>query len=108
MRRADGTYRYYLFDGLGSVVAMTSTSGGLSNRYAYDPYGNERSTGFTNAFTQPYRYTGQHLDTSTGLYKRGFRYYDPTLGRFTQQDPLGDNPQTREVPRVSRIGDPIG
>ena len=25
----------------------------------------------------------------TGLYKFGIRYYDPTLGRWTQQDPLG-------------------
>ncbi len=30
------------------------------------------------------------VDSSTGLYKMGERYYDPSIGRFTQLDPLGD------------------
>ena len=29
-----------------------------------------------------------YLDSSTGLYKFGTRYYDPTHGRWTQQDPV--------------------
>jgi len=28
-------------------------------------------------------------DSQTGLYKMGERYYDPSVGRFTQLDPLG-------------------
>jgi RHS repeat-associated protein len=38
------------------------------------------------------RYTGGYLDTATGMYKLGARYYDPTLGRFTQTDPTGQDP----------------
>ena len=30
---------YYLFDGLGSVVAVTNANGGVTNSYTYDPYG---------------------------------------------------------------------
>jgi RHS repeat-associated protein len=37
----------------------------------------------------PWRYTGQYQDTTTGLYKMGARYYQPELGRWTQQDPSG-------------------
>ncbi len=37
----------------------------------------------------PWRYTGQYQDTATGLYKMGARYYEPELGRWTQQDPSG-------------------
>jgi RHS repeat-associated protein len=37
-------------------------------------------------------YTGGHFDSPTGLYKLGIRYYDPTLGRFTQLDPTGQDP----------------
>lgn len=50
--------------------------------------GNSRAK--TEAVANPFQYTAGYLDTNTGLYKLGARYYDPTtLGRFTQQDPSG-------------------
>jgi RHS repeat-associated protein len=39
--------------------------------------------------TNPWKFAAGYLDSSTGLYKFGTRYYDPTLGRWTQQDPVG-------------------
>jgi RHS repeat-associated protein len=39
--------------------------------------------------TGSWRYAGQYQDTSTGLYKMGARYYQPELGRWSQQDPSG-------------------
>ncbi len=39
----------------------------------------------------PWRYAGQYQDTSTGLYKMGARYYQPELGRWSQQDPSGQD-----------------
>ena len=38
---------------------------------------------------QPLRYAGQYTDTETGLHYNLFRYYDPQVGRFTVQDPIG-------------------
>ena len=38
---------------------------------------------------QPLRYPGQYEDESTGLHYNTFRYYDPELGRFISQDPIG-------------------
>lgn len=38
---------------------------------------------------QNLRMQGQYLDRETGLHYNTFRYYDPDIGRFTQQDPLG-------------------
>ncbi|MEQ9944760.1 RHS repeat-associated core domain-containing protein [Pectobacterium aroidearum] len=35
------------------------------------------------------RYAGQYADEETGLHYNLFRYYDPTVGRFTTQDPIG-------------------
>ncbi|UUC95990.1 RHS repeat-associated core domain-containing protein [Comamonas sp. C11] len=32
---------------------------------------------------------GQYFDRETGLHYNLFRYYDPDIGRFTQQDPIG-------------------
>ncbi|HSH61576.1 MAG TPA: RHS repeat-associated core domain-containing protein [Acidimicrobiales bacterium] len=81
---------YYLFDGLGSVVAVTSSSGSVTNSYTYDPFGvtTETKALLTDVFN-PWRYAGQYEDTTTGLYKMGARYYQPELGRWTQQDPSG-------------------
>lgn len=99
-RLANGTY-YYLFDGLGSVVALTDANGSVANRYAYDPYGNAIASGTSGSVVNPWRFAGGHYDSGTGLYKFGIRYYDSGAGRWTQQDPdpgqplyayAGDNP----------------
>jgi RHS repeat-associated protein len=36
-----------------------------------------------------WKFAAGSLDSSTGLYKFGTRYYDPTLGRWTQLDSAG-------------------
>jgi RHS repeat-associated protein len=38
---------------------------------------------------QPIRMQGQHLDEESGLHYNRHRYYDPTLGRYITQDPIG-------------------
>lgn len=83
-RTAGGNY-YYLFDALGSVVGLTDSSGSLVNTYQYDPYG--KLVNSTGTVTNPWQFAGAYFDSYTGLYKMGQRYYDPALGRFTQQDP---------------------
>ncbi|UKD16510.1 RHS repeat-associated core domain-containing protein [Burkholderia aenigmatica] len=35
------------------------------------------------------RYAGQYADDSTGLHYNTFRFYDPDVGRFINQDPIG-------------------
>ena len=76
---------------LGSVLGLINTAGGVAVTYTYDPYGNTTSTGGHNtalAASNPFRYARGYLDTATGLYNYGARYYQPTLGRWTQQDTL--------------------
>lgn len=82
-RTPSGNY-YYLVDGLDSVVGLTDAGGNLVAAYTYDPYGQVTSS--TGAVTNPWRFAGAYLDAATGLYKMGARYYDPSLGRWTQQD----------------------
>jgi RHS repeat-associated protein len=40
---------------------------------------------------QNLRYQGQYLDRETGLHYNTFRFYDPDVGRFINQDPIGLN-----------------
>jgi len=38
---------------------------------------------------QNLRFQGQYLDRETGLHYNTFRYYDPDIGHFISQDPIG-------------------
>jgi RHS repeat-associated protein len=54
----------------------------------------------------PFRYASGYADDATGLYKFGARYYDPSLGRWTQRDPLpGPMGFPSKVDRYSYVGD---
>jgi RHS repeat-associated protein len=50
------------------------------------------------------RYVGADQD-GTGLYKMGARYYEPALGRFTQQDPIVDLLNPKQWNRYVYVGD---
>ncbi|MEU1075117.1 MULTISPECIES: RHS repeat-associated core domain-containing protein [unclassified Streptomyces] len=90
---------YYLTDALGSVIALTDDTGTKVNSYTYTPRGADRTT--TEKIPQPYRFAAGYKDP-TGLYHLGARYYDPTLGRFTQPDPSGQE----KNPYLYAEGDP--
>jgi RHS repeat-associated protein len=78
-----------ILDDLGSVVAVVAKDGTVAASYTYDPYGGTASVSETG-LNQPnvVRFTGGITDETTGLTKFGKRFYDPKLGRFTQQDTL--------------------
>ena len=78
---------FYHQDGLGSVTDLTDSAGVTTKSYAYDSYGNVLESPGTP--DQLYSYTGREFDTESGLYYLRARYYDPTTGRFLQEDPIG-------------------
>ncbi|WP_125131809.1 RHS repeat-associated core domain-containing protein [Microbacterium sp. 10M-3C3] len=80
---------YYVHDSLGFVVGVFDAAGSYRGGCTYSPYGEARTTGTNSAVTaNPLRYIGEHHD-GNGIYKLGARYYDTSLGRFTQTDPSG-------------------
>ena len=93
------TTEYYLFNAHGDVVNLVNSTGTTTKTYDYDAFGNERNPDSTDE--NPFRYCGEYYDTETGTYYLRARYYDPAIGRFTQQDThwntanmiYGDNPQ---------------
>ncbi len=106
--RTGAARSYYLFDGLGSVVAVTDASGNVTNSYTYDPYGLTTKTTSSGAVANPWRYTGQYQDSATGLYKMGARYYQPELGRWSQQDPSGQEANAYAGGKTVNFVDPSG
>ena len=78
---------YFHADGLGSVTSLTDPTGAVATSYVYDSFGN--LTASTGTATNPFQYTGREIDSETGLYYYRARYYDPTVGRFLSEDPLG-------------------
>ncbi len=81
---------YYAYDGLGSVVNLTSSAGATWWTYAYLPFGGVRSATKNNnqATDNVLRFAGGYLDPTT-LYHFGARQYDPGAGRFLSTDPVG-------------------
>ena len=77
---------FYHQDGLGSVTDLTDSAGATAKSYSYDAYGNILDS--PGAVDQPYTYTGREFDQETGLYYYRARYYDSTIGRFLQKDPI--------------------
>jgi RHS repeat-associated protein len=81
-----GATSYYEQDGLGSVTSLSSTGGVMANTYVYDSFGN--LTNSSGTVVNPYQYTGRDYDPETGLRYYRARYYDPTTGRFLNEDPI--------------------
>lgn len=52
------------------------------------------------------RYPGQYADEESGLFYNGFRTYIPSIGRYTQGDPIGLDGGWNRFGYVS--GDPLG
>ena len=80
---------FYLYNAHGDVVNLTDTSGYIEHTYRYDVFGNEREP--ESSDNNPFRYCGEYYDGETGSYYLRARYYDPVIGRFTQQDSHWNN-----------------
>jgi RHS repeat-associated protein len=76
---------YQHTDALGSVVAITDSSGAVEQTYDYDVFGVMRSA--TGTSGNRYTFTGEQNDASGLVYLRA-RFYDPSIGRFLSRDPF--------------------
>ncbi len=79
------TASYFLSDHLGSTNGLANASGALTASRTYDSFGNPTNM----AFPTRYQFTGREYDSFTGLQFSRARYYDPSLGRFISEDPIG-------------------
>ena len=61
--------------------------------YRYDPFGNTLSSSGTLAGANVYRFSSKEIHVNSGMYYYGYRFYDPSLQRWINRDPIGE--QTR-------------
>jgi RHS repeat-associated protein len=80
--------QFYQPDGMGSTASVTDTTDALKAGYSYDPWGRMINPVDPLGLKNPFKFTGEALDSSSGLYYLRARYYDPTVGRFISADPF--------------------
>ena len=78
------TYYHYASDEMGSTTHIVDENGSVKNRYAYDAWG--RITAKEEAVPNRFTYYGQQIDPITQQYYLRARFYNPVIGRFTQED----------------------
>ena len=85
-----GTY-LYCYDGNHNVTTLVNaTNGAVAAQYEYDVFGRPlRATG-PLAFVNPFTFSTKFCDWETGFLYYGYRYYDPDIGRWLNQDPIGE------------------
>ena len=89
---AEHTVNYFHCDQIGIPREMTDSQGKLLWKGRYDAWGqliHDSNRHAQRTTHQPFRLQNQYFDQETGLHYNFFRYYDPHIGRFTQQDPIG-------------------
>ena len=85
---------YYHLDHLNSTKCVTKADGTLDVMYEYRAFGEQlkKLGGSAGSPTGEAKYTygGKELDDETNLYYFNARFYDATIGRFINVDPIQD------------------
>ncbi len=91
LRTSSGIQALYVYAGTGSPVALLTDFASQAYAYSYDPYGVAvltQSSGGNGEVQNPFLFQGGIKDRATGWVHFGARWYNPSTGRWTQQDTL--------------------
>jgi RHS repeat-associated protein len=73
--------------GRGTITGLVDSAGTVGNSYRYSPWGQLEDS--TEIVANTLRFAGREYDTVNGHYYNRARFYDPHLGRFLSEDPIG-------------------
>jgi RHS repeat-associated protein len=100
----------YLYDGRGNVTALTDSAQLPAAAYSYDGYGNRLHK--IGAVEQPFQFSTKPYDEKIGISYYGYRFYSPSMGRWSTRDPLGElggtNLYTYALNSPVNFSDPFG
>ena len=77
-----------LADHQGTIRDLINNSGAVQNHLKYDTFGKVAAES-NAAVDHLFAYTGRERDEETGLQYHRARYYDPAVGRWISEDPIG-------------------
>ncbi|MDO3413390.1 polymorphic toxin-type HINT domain-containing protein, partial [Saccharibacillus sp. CPCC 101409] len=111
---ANNQKAYYQHNGHGDVTGLVKADGTALNTYTYDIWGNPLTSDVQ--VENPFGYSGEFWDGDTGLQYLRSRWYDPSIGRFIQEDtfegyvnrPSSLNPYTYVENNPLKYVDPSG
>jgi RHS repeat-associated protein len=78
---------YYHSDHLGSTTYLSDVNGAIREHMEYTPWGESWVQQNNAEYPRNYLFTGKELDSTTGLYYFGARYYDPQTSMWMSPDP---------------------
>jgi type VI secretion system secreted protein VgrG len=87
-RLANGQVWHYVTDHLGTPQEMYDQDGEIVWAADFSAYG-LTARSLAQEVDNPIRFPGQYHDQESGLHYNRFRYYDPQVGRYINQDPIG-------------------
>ena len=70
---------------------MINVIDGAVECYAYGPFGEVVRASGPMAGQNPSQFSTKYTDAETGLNYYGYRYYNPSTGRWISRDPIGEN-----------------
>ena len=73
---------------MGSSSYITDREGRITQHTEYIAFGEVLFEEHSTSRTMPYLFNGKELDTETGLYYYGARYYDPRVSLWLNVDPM--------------------
>ncbi len=88
-KKSGTSYYYYLYNAHGDVTAIVDETGNILNSYEYTPWGEISAQ--TETVENDIKYAGEYYDEESGLIYLRNRYYDPSVRRFTSEDPARDD-----------------
>jgi RHS repeat-associated protein len=85
------------YDGNGNVMALVDMAGaGLAAAYEYGPFGETIRETYASPLVRQslggggFRFSTKYQDEETGLLYYGYRYYQPSMGRWMNRDPINE------------------
>jgi len=82
------TTYYYTLDVNKNISELLDASGSVVAHYEYAPFGKLIKSSGYYAEANYFRFSSEYYDEETGLVYYNFRYYNPSLGRWTKRDDI--------------------
>ena len=83
-------HAYYHADANGNITCLINSTQAVVATYLYDPYGKLLNQTGPLADANLYRFSSKEFHANSGLYNYLYRFYDPSLQRWLNRDPLAD------------------